>query len=34
MELDDCAFPLLDEIVTTDDADRAFEGELGSLGRI
>ena len=26
MELDDCAFPLLDEIVTTDDADRAFEG--------
>ena len=26
MELDDCAFPLLDDIVTTDDADRAFDG--------
>ena len=24
MELDDCAFPLLDEIVCTDDADEAF----------
>src|SRR4029077_5259694 len=24
MELDDCAFPLLTEIVTTDDADVAF----------
>ena len=26
MELDDCAFPLLDDIVTTDDAGRAFDG--------
>jgi malate dehydrogenase len=26
MELEDCAFPLLDEIVTTSDADTAFRG--------
>ena len=26
MELDDCAFPLLDNVVVTDDADRAFDG--------
>jgi malate dehydrogenase len=26
MELDDCAFPLLQEVVETDDAHRAFEG--------
>ena len=26
MELDDCAFPLLADIVSTDDADVAFEG--------
>ena len=26
MELDDCAFPLLDEIVATDSAERAFDG--------
>jgi malate dehydrogenase len=26
MELDDCAFPLLDEVVTTADADAAFQG--------
>ena len=26
MELDDCAFPLLADVVCTDDADRAFEG--------
>ena len=26
MELDDCAFPLLAGMVTTDDADRAFDG--------
>lgn len=26
MELDDCAFPLLDSIVATDDPDRAFDG--------
>ena len=26
MELDDCAFPLLASVVTTDDADRAFDG--------
>jgi malate dehydrogenase len=26
MELDDCAFPLLADVVGTDDADRAFEG--------
>ncbi|MFT5086202.1 MAG: malate dehydrogenase [Candidatus Latescibacterota bacterium] len=26
MELDDCAFPLLDDIVVTDDVDKAFDG--------
>jgi malate dehydrogenase len=26
MELEDCAFPLLEEVVQTDDAERAFEG--------
>ena len=26
MELQDCAFPLLEEVVQTDDAERAFEG--------
>ena len=26
MELDDCAFPLLSDVVCTDDPDRAFEG--------
>ena len=26
MELDDCAFPLLDSVVTSDDANEAFEG--------
>src|SRR5258706_3047946 len=26
MELDDCAFPLLASVVTTDDAHRAFDG--------
>ncbi len=26
MELDDCAFPLLDNVVTTDDANVAFDG--------
>jgi malate dehydrogenase len=26
MELDDCAFPLLKSVVTTDDANRAFDG--------
>jgi malate dehydrogenase len=26
MELDDCAFPLLEDIVQTDDAERAFDG--------
>ena len=26
MELDDCAFPLLTSVVTTDDANRAFDG--------
>src|SRR5690554_3679078 len=26
MELEDCAFPLLEGIVTTDDANEAFEG--------
>src|ERR1700704_2068843 len=26
MELDDCAFPLLASVVTTDDAVRAFDG--------
>jgi malate dehydrogenase len=26
MELDDCAFPLLDDIVITDDANKAFDG--------
>ena len=26
MELEDCAFPLLDNIVTTSDADHAFKG--------
>lgn len=26
MELDDCAFPLLDDIVLTDDAEKAFDG--------
>lgn len=26
MELDDCAFPLLDNIVATDDPDKAFDG--------
>ncbi|MGH9190906.1 MAG: lactate/malate family dehydrogenase, partial [Acidimicrobiales bacterium] len=26
MELDDCAFPLLADVVGTDDAGRAFEG--------
>src|SRR5690348_11104724 len=26
MELDDCAFPLLTELVQTDDANQAFEG--------
>jgi malate dehydrogenase len=26
MELEDCAFPLLADVVCTDDADRAFEG--------
>ena len=26
MELEDCAFPLLEEVVQTDDAERAFDG--------
>ena len=26
MELDDCAFPLLDDIVITDQAEEAFDG--------
>jgi len=26
MELDDCAFPLLEEVILTDDPDRGFEG--------
>src|SRR3954452_16284140 len=26
MELDDCAFPLLTSVLTTDDANRAFDG--------
>jgi malate dehydrogenase len=38
MELDDCAFPLLADVVQTDDANRAFEGVdvallVGSLPR-
>lgn len=31
MELDDCAFPLLDEVVTTDQTERAFEGANWAL---
>lgn len=31
MELDDCAFPLLDEIVATDNAEVAFEGANWAL---
>ena len=29
MELDDCAFPLLDDIVITDQAEEAFDGSIG-----
>ena len=31
MELDDCAFPLLDEVVVTSDADEAFDGANWAL---
>ena len=31
MELDDCAFPLVDEIVATDSAERAFDGANWAL---
>jgi malate dehydrogenase len=31
MELDDCAFPLLADVVGTDDAGRAFEGASSAL---
>src|SRR5262245_43766688 len=31
MELDDCGFPLLQDIVVTDDANRAFDGASWAL---
>jgi malate dehydrogenase len=31
MELDDCAFPLLDDVVVTSDADEAFDGANWAL---